>query len=91
MPEMNNLVELCLEAYNEYLEEHEGHAPDFLILGSNYISKFTSQLDSRFATKMRAATEYRVLQYMALHVLCSFEEPDCIAFAHNPYAAGEAN
>ncbi len=88
---MNDLVELCWEAFQEYQDEHDGAQPDFLILGVNHIHKFVAQLHERFATEARRSREYRLKQYMGCHILCSFEEPDAISFAHNPFVAGGNN
>ncbi len=88
---MNDMVELCWAAYQEYQDEHGGAQPEFLILGANHIHKFVAQLNERFATEARRSREYRLKQYMGCHILCSLEEPDAISFAHNPFEAGGQN
>ncbi len=87
---MSDTVELCYKAFVEYLETHE-QAPEFIILGGNIIQKFSEKLSERFATKASASREYRLKQYMGCHILCSWEDPDSISFAHNPFAAGGHN
>ncbi len=87
---MPDMVEKCYEAFVEYLEEHE-QAPEFVILGGNIIQQFSQHLGERFANKASTSREYRLKQYMGCHILCSWEDPDSISFAHNPFAAGGKN